>query len=304
MGLVTYDSLENAVKGCFGKEIAIEDSSYVGGGDINDSRCLYLSNGKKVFVKLNTVNNSGFFDAEETGLAAIASTGAIATPVLLAKGIDEKLRQSFLMMEMIERTRSSNDCWEVFGQELAAMHKADTASFTNGRRFGFCSSNYIGASSQINTPMDSWIDFFRQCRLEPQFKRAEKHFAGNFIPKIIKFLERLDHILTEPLYPSLLHGDMWSGNIMTGPDGKMMLIDPAVYVGCAEADIAMTELFGSLPGSFYASYKNAGDIGEGYEGRRDIYNLYHILNHLNLFGRSYLSGVVRIVERYYNISML
>ena len=298
MGLASYDSLENAVKGCFGKAVAIEDSSYVGGGDINDSRCLYLSNGIKVFVKLNTVGNSGFFDAEETGLAAIASTGAIATPTLLAKGIDEKHKQSFLMMEMIERTRPSNDCWEVFGRELAAMHKADTTSFTNGRRFGFASSNFIGASSQINNPMDSWIEFFRQCRLEPQFKRAEKHFAGDFITKIIRFLDRLDEMLTEPLYPSLLHGDMWSGNIMTGPDGKKMLIDPAVYVGHAEADIAMTELFGRLPGEFYTSYRSTGNIGEGYEDRREIYNLYHLLNHLNLFGRSYLSGVVGIVERF------
>ena len=296
--LRSYDSIENAVKDCFGQEVSIDDSAYVGGGDINDSRCLCLSNGKKVFVKLNSLANSGFFDAEETGLAAIASTGAIATPVLLAKGCDTKSKRSFLMMEMIERTRPQSDCWEAFGRDLAAMHKADTSTFTCGRRFGFVSSNYIGASSQINTPMDSWIAFFRQCRLEVQFKRAENHFARDFLPKMIRFLDQLDDILTEPPYPSLLHGDMWSGNIMTGPDGWKMLIDPAVYVGHAEADIAMTELFGRLPDSFYASYKSAGYIGEGYEDRRDIYNLYHLLNHLNLFGRSYLREVVGVVERY------
>lgn len=296
--LRSYDSIENAVKDCFGQEVSIEDSAYVGGGDINDSRCLCLSNGKKVFVKLNSPDNSGFFDAEETGLCAIASTGAIATPVLLAKGCDTKSKRSFLMMEMIERARPQSDCWEVFGRKLAAMHKADTSSFTNGKRFGFGSSNYIGASLQINTAMDSWIDFFRQCRLEPQFKRAESHFAGDFLTKIITFLDHIDDVLTEPPYPSLLHGDMWSGNIMTGPDGEMMLIDPAVYVGHAEADIAMTELFGRLPGQFYSSYRCVGDIGEGYEDRRDIYNLYHLLNHLNLFGRSYLREVVGIVERY------
>ncbi len=296
MGLRSFNSLEEAVKECFGEDVKITGRSYVGGGDINDAAGLSLSNGQQVFVKSNSVNNLSFFEAESAGLEAIASTKAIGTPKLLCMGCDRRAGISFLMMEMIGSGRPARDCWEVFGRDLAAMHRADTSAFVRDGRFGFVSDNFIGASKQINSCRDTWTDFFRQCRLEPQFKMAERYFDRDLAAKIIGFLDHLDEILIEPEYPSLLHGDLWSGNVMIGPDGRAMLIDPAVYVGHAEADIAMTELFGRRPESFYRSYRENGGMQQGYEKRKDIYNLYHLLNHLNLFGRSYLGSVVDIIK--------
>ncbi|MCR5673620.1 MAG: fructosamine kinase family protein [Lachnospiraceae bacterium] len=298
MGIVSYNSLEDAIEGCFGKGVKITDRSYVGGGDINDSFRLILDCDKRVFVKSNTLENRAFFEAEYSGLEAIASTKTLKTPKVLCMGIDESAGISFLMMEMIERGQSAKDCAQVFGQRLAKMHSADTSAFVRGGRFGFVSDNFIGATKQINTCKDSWIEFFAICRLEPQLKMAAHYFERDILQKLISALDRLDTILVEPDHPSLLHGDMWSGNIMTGSDGQAMLIDPAAYVGHAEADIAMTELFGRLPGDFYRSYAQSGLLAEGYEDRRDMYNLYHLLNHLNLFGRSYLSPVCATMRKY------
>ncbi len=298
MGLKSYDSLKAAVCACFGSDVGIADSTSVSGGDINRAACLLLSNGERVFVKSNTLENKSFFEAEEAGLAAIASAGKIATPKLICKGCDPGSGTSFLMMEMIDPARPVRDYWEVFGRELAALHLADTEKLVPGGRYGFTGDNYIGATEQINTPKDTWTAFFRECRLEPQFRMAENCFDSALLKDILKLLDRIEDILIEPERPSLIHGDLWSGNIMTGHDGKAMLIDPAAYAGCAEADLAMTELFGRLPDVFYRSYDEVYHIQPGYEGRRDLYNLYHLLNHLNLFGSGYLMSVINTVKRY------
>ncbi len=298
MSICTYDSIEAGLRGCFGSDVGILEKSYVHGGDINDSFCLNLSNGLNVFVKSNTVSNAGFFDAEEKGLNAIASTETIGSPNLLCKGVDREKRISFLMMEMIPRIGRTKNFFTIFGRELASMHLKDTEIFVPGGKYGFSSDNYIGASKQVNTPKDTWIEFFRECRLIPQFRMAERYFDNAEAKSIMRLLEKLDDILVEPKKPSLLHGDLWSGNFITGKDGKAWLIDPAAYVGHAEADIAMTELFGSLPDDFYSEYMSVYPIQPGYPDRRNLYNLYHLLNHLNLFGRSYLSEVVNII-RYY-----
>ncbi len=298
MGLPSYDSLESAVAGCFGENEKITGRAYVGGGDINDACCLSISDGHKVFLKSNSYDNRDFFEAESAGLCAIASTGTVKTPKLFCIGSDKKAGISFLMMEMIERGRPAPDCFEVFGRQLAKMHGSDTSSFVPKGRFGFTSDNYIGASGQLNDCRDTWIGFFRECRLAPQFEMAKRYFDSSFLKKIFRFLDRLDDLLVEPLTPSLIHGDLWSGNIITGSEGRIMMIDPAVYVGHAEADLAMTELFGRLPERFYASYRENNALQEGYEQRINIYNLYHLLNHLNLFGPSYLNPVVNIVDHY------
>ncbi len=298
MPIVSYDSIEAGIGGCFGPDVSIKGKSYVHGGDINDSFCLHLSNGMDVFVKSNTVSNSAFFDAEERGLNAIASTDSIRTPKLLCKGVDRDKKISFLMMEMNPRTVRTKDYFAVFGRELASMHLKDAAALVPDRNYGFSSDNYIGASEQVNTPKDTWIDFFRECRLIPQFRMAERYFGNVEAKSIVRLLEKLDDILIEPEKPSLLHGDLWSGNFITGRDGKAWLIDPAVYVGHAEADIAMTELFGRLPDDFYSEYMSVYPMQPGYQDRRNLYNLYHLLNHLNLFGRSYLPEVVSIIKYY------
>ncbi len=293
-GIKKFSSISGALKELFGAEIENTDRLY--GGDINDAFAITLSGGKKVFMKSNRRASSSFFAAEAAGLAAIARSGTIGAPKILGFG-DENGR-AFLLLEFIDEGRRASDFWETFGRQLAGMHKADADSFVSDGAFGFKADNYIGHTKQINTPKNSWIEFFRDCRLEPQFRMAERFFSAPGIKRANLLLDRLDGLLIEPDHPSLLHGDLWSGNFMTGSDGRAWIIDPAAYVGHAEADIAMTELFGGFHRKFYAAYNEAAPIERGYEDRRDLYNLYQLLNHLNMFGGSYLSSVMRIVRRY------
>ncbi len=298
MELKSYPSLDLAVRGCFGEDVRVERELRVSGGDINDARCLFLSCGEKVFVKSNSARRAEMFAAEAAGLAAIASTATVRTPRLLCLGTDTELGVSFLMMEMVRSAAKTPDYWETFGLALAEMHLADTKDLSGGGRFGFPRDNYIGATPQRNGPRDSWIEFFRDCRLAPQIHMARHYFDSAVRRRFDRLLERLDTFLTEPDRPSLLHGDLWSGNILPGTDGQAWLIDPAAYVGHAEADLAMTELFGRLPQRFYAAYREVNPISKDYPERRDLYNLYHLLNHLNLFGPGYYSSVVNALGRY------
>lgn len=298
-----YNSLAGALVDLFGSSVAITQTDRLSGGDINKAYALTLNTGDKIFMKANAKNNAAFFTAEAAGLTAIASTKAISTPKILCTGTDdgEDVGYSFLLLEYIKSSGKIKTYWETFAQELAAMHKADVckvASGDAGRAFGFFQDNFIGARPQKNTPSASWISFFREQRLTPQFKAADSYFIKEDRAKITKLLDNLDRFLIEPEQPSLLHGDLWSGNVMCGSDGKAMLIDPACYIGHHEADLAMTELFGGFPQSFYDAYKEAFPLQPGYEERRDLYNLYQLLNHLNLFGPTYLEPVLSIISEY------
>ncbi len=293
-----FPSLNSAIHSLFGEGIEIERSSPISGGDINEAYRLTLTGGRHIFMKSNTKENLPLFTAEAVGLAAIAKTKVIGTPRVLAIGTDEgRGGYAFLLLEYISGKNSGGNYWEDFAGQLAAMHRTSTAGLVSGGKYGFNSDNFIGRRRQINKPCDGWVNFFRECRLEPQLRDAAGYFDREDWRKINRILDHLDEVLVEPEYPSLLHGDLWSGNVITGNDGSAWLIDPAVYVGHAEADIAMTELFGGFPGSFYDAYKKVAPFQPGYERRRDIYNLYHLLNHLNMFGRMYLSEVKRIVGR-------
>lgn len=263
----------------------------VSGGDINAAWRLTLTDGTRVFMKANRTASPAFFQAEADGLAAIRETEAIGVPEVITAGNDERYG-NFLLLEWIEAAPQKRDFWETFGHSLARMHLADAD------RFGWKRDNYIGSTPQINALRESWIAFFRDCRLAPQFKRAQHWFDANMRRRVIRLLDHLDDWLVEPPRPSLLHGDLWSGNFITGTDGQAWLIDPAVYVGHAEADLAMTELFGGFHPRFYASYQEVNPLQAGYDERRDLYNLYHLLNHLNLFGGGYLSSVERIIKRF------
>lgn len=302
--LPQYFSLEDALNSLFGTDIKIIRSERISGGDINDAFRLRLSEGTSIFMKSNDKRNLSFFTAEAVGLDAIRQTGAIGTPHLLCYGTDEARGGiSFLLMEFITGAGRVANYWETFACQLAKMHQAETGGFVPEGKFGFSGDNYIGAGPQANNVHGTWTGFYRKCRLEPQFRRAERYFPPAYKKKIIRLLDHLEDFLIEPEQPSLLHGDLWSGNVITGNDGRAWLIDPAAYVGHAEADIAMTELFGGFPGEFYAAYKEAANekacgMQPGYDGRRDLYNLYHLLNHLNLFGRSYFSSVKHILDRY------
>ena len=301
MEILKANSLNEAITLLFGENLRIVSKRPVYGGDINESYCLSLSDGTAVFMKCNTIKNLSFFIAEANGLEALQTTNAIGVPKPLAVGTDKSQRISFLLMEYLETTSKLTRYWEIFGRELAMLHRADCSKYVEagvGRPFGFKQDNYIGASPQINTLKENWIAFFRECRLLPQVRMAERYFDSKTRKQSMKLLDHLDSYLTEPKFPSLIHGDLWSGNAICGPNGKAWILDPAVYVGHYEAELAMTELFGGNPTSFYEAYNELTPIDNGYHDRRDLYNLYHLLNHLNLFGATYLSSVQRILNKY------
>ena len=301
MELLKTDSLDAAVTTLFGNGVYVAGSHPVYGGDINQSYRLSLSDGSDLFMKCNTMGNLPFFTAEAQGLTALRGVGAIGVPKALAAGTDQAQGVSFLLMEYLDPAPKVSQYWEVFGRELAAFHRADcsgAAGSDGSLFFGFEADNYIGASPQKNTPAANWLTFFRDCRLLPQFKMAERYFDSGTRRQYERLLDRLDSRLTEPEFPSLIHGDLWSGNTVCGPDGKVWILDPAAYVGHFEAELAMTELFGGFPTAFYEAYREVNPIDSGYRDRRDLYNLYHLLNHLNLFGGSYLGSVRQILNRY------
>lgn len=301
MEFLRTDSLNAAIATLFGDGVRIDGRHPVYGGDINRSYRLSLSDGSALFMKCNTVRNLPFFTAEAQGLAALRGSGAIGVPNALAAGTDQAQGVSFLLMEYLESSSRIGGYWETFGRELAALHRADCSKFASADGslpFGFAADNYIGASPQKNTPAADWLTLFRDCRLLPQFKMAERYFDPGTRRRCERLLDRLDSRLAEPEFPSLIHGDLWSGNAVCGPDGKAWILDPAAYVGHFEAELAMTELFGGFPAAFYQAYREVNPIDSGYRDRRDLYNLYHLLNHLNLFGGSYLSSVRQILDRY------
>ena len=306
MEILTINSIDEAITTLFGADIRVDSSRPIYGGDINESFCISLSDGSAVFMKCNALKNLSFFEAEAKGLEALQETGTIGVPKALAIGAVRKYRKSFLLMDYLEAAPKIPGYFEVFGRELAALHRADCSRFvTEGRQpeenavsFGFTSDNYIGASPQKNTPKENWLTFFRDCRLLPQMKMADRYLDSRMRKQCGRLLEHLDSYLTEPEFPSLIHGDLWSGNAVCGPDGKAWILDPAVYVGHFEAELAMTELFGRYPASFYEAYHEVNRIDSGYEGRKDLYNLYHLFNHLNLFGGSYKGSVQRILDKY------
>ena len=282
--------LDDTLQSAFGA--ALMRAVPVSGGDINAACRLTLTDGTRVFMKSNATASPAFFRAEADGLEAIRQTGAIGVPGVIAQGEDARFG-AYLLLEWIEAARQASDYWERFGRSLAAMHAARTPT-----GFGWRRDNYIGASEQVNAKRDSWVAFFRDCRLEPQFRRAGHWFDAAGRKRIAHLLDHLGDYLVEPARPALLHGDLWSGNFITGSDGQAWLIDPAVYVGHRETDLAMTELFGGFHERFYAAYREVVPLEPGYARRRDLYNLYHLLNHLNLFGGGYLSSVMAIIRQY------
>lgn len=262
---LSCQSLKEALHAVFGDHTEILESNRVPGGDINHAFRLRLSTGEKVFLKTNSIANAKFFITEAHGLAALGQPEAIGVPKILGAGTDSQKGISFLLLEYMESAPSVKNYWEVFGHELAALHKAapghveklrtreDTQRthrpscffVTDGQplpRYGFWEDNFIGANPQKNLPSASWIDFYRESRLMPQIKMAEHYFDSGMRKKAGYLLEHLDRYLREPDFPSLLHGDLWSGNVLCGNDGKAWILDPAVYIGDFETDLAMTQL--------------------------------------------------------------
>ena len=279
MSLRPYASTAEAITAAFGKNVTISGKSRVYGGDINDAFQLRLSNGSTVFMKVNRRHKADFFRAEALGLEALASCGRIRIPAVIAYGNDPEYG-AFLLMEYLETGRPDRTYWETFGRQLAELHMADTEEYRIQAgcpfpsAYGFAEDNTIGETRQVNPWKASWLDFYRECRLEFQIKLAQHYFDPHTLRQAASMLDHL------------------------GRMGEPVLIDPAVYIGHFEADLAMTELFGGFPPAFYNAYKEVNPVPAGYQERRDLYQLYHLLNHLNLFGSAYYGAVTRIIRRY------
>ena len=306
MSVTKFNSFALALATNYGVDIKLTRSFRLAGGDVNKAYGIELSNGVDIFMKANEKDNVDFFVQEANNLEAISKTNSIGTPEVVALGTDngEDVGYSFLLLKYVPEDNKTNLFWENLARSLANMHKAETERFlpkdklAKGCKFGFLQDNYIGRTKQINTPTKSWIEFFRDNRLLPQFKLAQKYFENDEIKNFEKLIDKISDFLIEPEKPSLLHGDLWSGNILCGKNETPYLIDPACYVGHPEADIAMTELFGGFNPVFYSVYKEEGLLQDDYVSRRDLYNLYHVLNHVNLFGQSYLGAAKAIIKKY------
>ncbi len=260
------------------------------GGCINQAGLLVTTR-SDLFLKWNFADRfPKMLEAEERGLALLRATGTMRLPAVVLSGTAN--RWQYLAMEFIEGVGRAGS-WRDLGRELACLHKI-TKDF-----HGLDHDNYIGSLPQVNSMCDRWLDFFTQNRLAFQLR-------------LLRDAQRIDHTLTklfEALYPrlgelmpdekpSLLHGDLWSGNVLAGPEGRLYVIDPAVYYGHREAEIAFTKLFGGFDQSFYEAYQEHFPLAAGFGERYELYNLYPLLVHANLFGNSYLAQVKRIIKHF------
>ena len=265
----------------------IERATPVAGGCIH--RCFILEGGgRRYFAKTNDRSALDTFAAEADGLAALAAAGA-RVPAPLCRGQADE--HAFLVLEHLELRGNGN--YAVLGRALATVHSV------HGEAFGWHRDNYIGRTTQLNRRSPSWSDFWREARLEPQLELARKNgFGRSLLKKGEQLAEAVPGLLSEhAAAASLLHGDLWSGNAGFLADGAPVLFDPAVYWGDREADLAMTELFGGFPQDFYSAYAKAAPLDPGYAVRKTLYNLYHVLNHANLFGGGYATQAERMIER-------
>jgi fructosamine-3-kinase len=262
----------------------------VHGGDINDA--FYVQSEKQpYFIKMRRTFPHHFFECEQTGLETIRNADAIRVP--LVYGMKETKEYGFLVLEWIEG-KETNKTAEQLGHGIALLHQC------YGSAFGFAEDNYIGLLPQKNRWCDNWIDYFRECRLLPQLRLAEQkgRMPAQRRNKLEKLLSSLERWLPKDCSPSLLHGDLWGGNSIVGANGVPYLIDPAVFYGHYEFEIAFTELFGGFPSRFYEAYNELMPLSSDYHERKQLYQLFYLLVHLNLFGEAYGSAVDRVLRRY------
>ncbi len=277
-------------------EIGIElvDTTPVGGGSISQSVRGRLDDGRAVLVKWNNSALPGLFKTERIGLELLRTTATLRVPAVLAQREAGRDNPAFIVLEWLGQGASTSGVAEALGRGLAALHRVTAASY------GLDHDNYIGANRQPNRQSEDWISFFGEQRLGFQMELARRN--GYLTPTRARWLEKLLVRLGDwlPRQPpaSLLHGDLWGGNWLTTGSGEPALIDPAVYYGHHEAELAFTELFGGFPAPFYRAYQEAWPLEAGYEERKEIYNLYHLLNHLNMFGEGYGGQVDSILRRF------
>jgi len=270
---------------------AIDDERPVGGGCINHGARVTTDSGAALFLKWNRSAPPGMFAAEADGLSALAAGSALRVPTPLTWH-DPNGGAAWLLMEHVATGHADRECQSALGRGLAQMHSAQADD-----GFGWRRDNWIGSLGQSNPPTRRWGDFWRDRRIEPQLSLARRRGLARD-RAFDDLLERIPDALVDVETPELVHGDLWGGNWFADHHGTPVLIDPAVYRGHGEVDLAMSELFGGFGPGFYEAYDDVRPIASAYNAyRKDLYQLYYLLVHVNLFGTAYESGSLQAARR-------
>ena len=286
-----WNSVEQRISAATGRPFIARQRRVIGGGCINQAWRISGVD-QEYFVKVNAASGLTMFEAEAAGLAELAASGAVRVPEPICWG--NVAGQAYLALEYLPLGGSgSGQSMKTLGRQLALLHRQRQPYF------GWQRNNTIGSTPQPNKRAEDWIAFWREQRLGFQLRLAHRNGHGGALQRQGEaLLERFPGLFAgySPI-PSLLHGDLWGGNAGCTTNGEPVIFDPATYYGDREADLAMTELFGGFPQGFYAAYRETWPLDAGYPQRRILYNLYHILNHLNLFGGGYRSQAERMIQQ-------
>lgn len=275
-----FEAIAGAIGAQLGGVCASEPEEAVSGGSIN--RCYrWRCGGTLLFVKVADQRGAPGLAAESAGLARLADARAVRIPRVLAHGTAG--RSTFLALEWIESRPAGRTAEHRLGERLAAQHRVTVG------QFGLADDNFIGTTRQPNGWVEDWAEFFRERRLRHQLALAVQNGFGDLLEKPgARLLESVDALLAgHRPQASLLHGDLWAGNWLADERDEPVIFDPAVYYGDRETDLAMTRLFGGFGRAFYDAYRDAAPLPAGHAVRAELYNLYHVLNHANLFGGGY-----------------
>ncbi len=286
-----WTSLEQQIGAVTGRPFIARRRQPLGGGCINQA-WRASDNGREFFIKIHSATGLAMFEAEAAGLAELAATRTVRVPEPICWGTAAG-QAAWLVLEYLPLGESGTGTMEILGRQLAALHARPQPYF------GWHRDNTIGSTPQVNDRCDDWGEFWGERRLGFQLRLAARNgYAGVLQRQGEELRARLGDFFTSyrPT-PALLHGDLWGGNASCTTNGEPVIFDPAVYYGDREADLAMTELFGGFPERFYAVYREALPLDNGYSQRRTLYNLYHVLNHLNLFGGGYHAQAERMIAR-------
>ncbi|AHJ27259.1 fructosamine kinase family protein [Nodularia spumigena CS-584] len=283
-----WTEIDTHISQVTGEKFQTQHKRSVSGGCINQGYAVADGN-LTYFVKLNQASQVAMFEAEALGLKEMLATNTILVPKPICWGTAGN--SSYIVLEWLEMGGSNSKSCQEMGRKLAQMHKA-----TSNKGFGWQINNTIGSTPQINTWTADWAEFYTQHRLSYQFQLARRR--GGSFPKQEQLLAAIPELLANhQVQPSLVHGDLWGGNAGYTVSGEPVIFDPATYFGDREVDIAMTELFGGFSAGFYQGYHEVFPLNAGYEQRKTLYNLYHILNHFNLFGGGYASQANGMIEK-------
>ncbi len=284
-----FDAIVQDIEQATGHQFTTVQTSTISGGGINSAFKL-SDDSRTFFVKLNAPNMAYMFDAEAQGLSELAATQCIRIPEVICHGQTQE--HSYLVLEYIDCRGFTPASSRLMGEQLAQLHHIPQTFF------GWHSDNTIGSTPQYNPREYNWLVFWRQHRLAQQLKFAKQNgFASTLQTKGEQLLAVLPSFFDTQPVPALLHGDLWSGNAAADHNGNPVIFDPACYYGDREADIAMTELFGGFSADFYDAYQASYPLDAGYQTRKTLYNLYHIINHVNLFGGGYLSQATNMIDQ-------